>query len=117
MSLQLPILGSDEEKSIQQEYKEAFGLLDKRSNFYKHNAWTANIWLFPFVFGIGWPGTRLLFGRELAGSIVLLRDGARRKQEVRQRKKSDRSHVYGVVLPILDPVSNPKAWQGEQDER
>lgn len=42
MSRQSPV--SEGETSIQQEYKETVERLGKRNSFYKHNAWTANIW-------------------------------------------------------------------------
>lgn len=43
----LPISGSDEQNSVQQEYKEMISLLGKRSSFYKHNTWGGNIWDIP----------------------------------------------------------------------
>lgn len=47
----LPVSGSDEEKTVQQEYKETFALLGKRSSYYKHNAWGENIWDIPSAQG------------------------------------------------------------------
>lgn len=40
----VPIEGAGSEKSVQQEYREMTEGLGKRSSFYKHNTWTANIW-------------------------------------------------------------------------